>query len=944
MQETEQVNRAEAFHRKLDETKRRAFEEEVARLEKETEARGTALAKMLQLKDNHLFEELTKEAETSRHREKELLKKRESDIRTRLKDEHARKRMRRAEEDRLRREAAEEQKTRDLRQKEESARKAEEERRRWEEQLRRQEEEQLRMIEAERRQREDENSKTADEARSKAEAARRKSEEEHQIVQMQQQREQEEQANAEAARWQREQEEERLREEEAMRLQREEFRRKEEERVKREAEEKVLQAELRRQEEENFRRQEEENRKREEEDRVRREAEEKVRLEEELRRQVEERHREAEEHKRQQAEESLRIEKERQAKESGSREGRIRELVTNAEAYFTKGDLEHALVEVAKALVNDPSNEAAIQLEKKIKEAQGIQEPQEQEEAAPARKRKRRELKPQFETREKKKSIFSQPLVVAGAVVVVAILVFAGLQLKKKIFPATTTVAIQPWTGTSNNPEDLVIGSSLAEEVAKQFQQYKKTSVMGYASAFGISKADSRPQAGLFSMGASHILQGTVTKSALGVSVNVKLVDSLGNSKWSEHYDRTLATLPTLPAEIATKLAEVLDLPRDRAYAPMTTTSNGDAYGNYLRGIELLHHRSAANLRSASDLLRQSAEADPSFVQALSAASICLSTMAEENWVPFDSGVGAARDYAEKAIKANSAMGDGYVALGRVMTLFRDYPAAAEQYTLALKYSPANSAAYVGRGKNYLRLAKFKDAIDAFTKAYELDPRDPDVLSSLGFAYQLSGNPEQGAQYHSTALSFVSDSTDYLIGPVCDAILLDPDLSMSQSARVISACEHRIVQNPDDYATIYRLSRTLQVTGKRIEGTTLLDKLETALRAKLKMNPSNANAMIYLALTLTRMGRFPEATMWGQKAYELNSSDPVTCFRLAQMYSLQMYSSQRKKTDDKKKEEATKALKQALRLSYRVDELANADFYNMYEHGDFLSVISANPK
>ena len=163
-------------------------------------------------------------------------------------------------------------------------------------------------------------------------------------------------------------------------------------------------------------------------------------------------------------------------------------------------------------------------------------------------------------------------------------------------------------------------------------------------------------------------------------------------------------------------------------------------------------------------------------------------------------------------------------------------------------------------------------------------------------------------------------------------------------ARVISACEHRIVQNPEDYATIYRLSRTLQITGKRIEGTTLLDKLEKALRAKLKAEPNNSGAMIYLALTLTRMGKFPEATTWGQRALELQPDDPTICFRLAQMYSLQMYSPARKKVDDKKKDEATKVLKQALRLSYRLDELTNADFYNMYEHGNFRTVIASNPQ
>jgi hypothetical protein len=101
--------------------------------------------------------------------------------------------------------------------------------------------------------------------------------------------------------------------------------------------------------------------------------------------------------------------------------------------------------------------------------------------------------------------------------------------------------------------------------------------------------------------------------------------------------------------------------------------------------------------------------------------------------------------------------------------------------------------------------------------------------------------------------------------------------------------------------------------------------------------------MIYLALTLTRLGKFPEATTWGRKGVEMNPTDSNLKYRLAQMYALQMYSSQRKKTDEKKKEDAVKALKEALALNYRLDELTNADFYNMYEHGDFHRVIVDRP-
>jgi len=314
--------------------------------------------------------------------------------------------------------------------------------------------------------------------------------------------------------------------------------------------------------------------------------------------------------------------------------------------------------------------------------------------------------------------------------------------------------------------------------------------------------------------------------------------------------------------------------------------------------------------------------------------------MVEENWTSSEPAITSARELAEKSIHANEALSDGYIALGRALALRKDFTGALEQFNIALKRSSNNGDTYLQKGKTYVRLGKYKEALEALVRASELSPRDPEVLQTLGFASQLNGNTTEGISYHQTALTVVNDSLEYLLGPVADALLLDPNLSPVQSERVISACEHRIAELPEDFATVYRLSRMLQVSGKRTEGTTLLENLEKTLRAELKSSPANSSAMIYLALTLTRLGRFPEATTWGQKAVEVNGSDPTIKYRLAQMYSLQMYSTQRKKLDEKKKDEATRALKNALSVSYRLNELANADFYNMYKYSDFQNVIT----
>ena len=57
------------------------------------------------------------------------------------------------------------------------------------------------------------------------------------------------------------------------------------------------------------------------------------------------------------------------------------------------------------------------------------------------------------------------------------------------------------------------------------------------------------------------------------------------------------------------------------------------------------------------------------------------------------------------------------------------------------------------------------------------------------------------------------------------------------------------------------------------------------------------------------------------------------------MYSLQMYSGKKKEIDPNKKEEAVQALKQALAIHYRFDQLINADFFNFRDIPEYQSLI-----
>jgi len=750
-----------------------------------------------------------------------------------------------------------------------------------------------------------------------------------------------------------EEEQRRREEEEKVRLEEERRRAEQEARRRAEEEQRRLEEEKREREEEERRRVEEEARRREDEERERAEKEARRRAEEERRRvEEEERTRKLEEARR--AEEKLRRANEDRRKEGDrkrreedaldlarEREERIQTLIGHAEVLYDEGDYVHASVEVAKALVNDEKNARALDLERKIKETQRKRA----DEVIENKPRKQRAAREDRAPIAGKKKPIAPALMIAAVIAILVVSIVVIIELKKSPTAASVSIAVMPWTSSAVIQEEDILGSALAEETAARLRELNPLMVMDYASSYRLAHFSADPNLAAFRLGFRYVLQGKLSRSETGYFINLRLVDSLRNLIWSHRFDKASEALPTAPDEISHELAAAVGAgtsgnpPGSREEY---RTSNADAYGAYLEGLEMLHHRSAEATANALRLFETAFHTDPKFAEAFAAAACVLARSVDRGWDVSDTALPAAEDLARRAIALDPSVADAYRALGEVLFLQGENRGALREIDSSLTYAPKSPAALLIRAKILLRLGKPQDAIGALSHAYEENPRDPELLHTYAVIHQLAGKLHQGSPYHLIALNFADDSTAYLVGPFADAVILDPELSVSQSERVLAACERVLRARPDDYVTMYRFARLLQVTGKPLDARELLAKTVTLLRSELDRRPKNARAMMYLALILTRQGKFPEATALAIKASSLGETDPEVKYKAAQMYSLQMYSSKEKKVDEDKKGEAVKALREAVALRFQLDELANADFYNMFERPEFRSAIQEN--
>ncbi len=71
-----------------------------------------------------------------------------------------------------------------------------------------------------------------------------------------------------------------------------------------------------------------------------------------------------------------------------------------------------------------------------------------------------------------------------------------------------------------------------------------------------------------------------------------------------------------------------------------------------------------------------------------------------------------------------------------------DYPGVLRELDQAEKISPDDSAAYQLRGKTFIALHRYVQAIAALRRAVELKPTESSVYYQLGLAYSRSGQTE----------------------------------------------------------------------------------------------------------------------------------------------------------------------------------------------------------
>ncbi|MDH3222114.1 MAG: tetratricopeptide repeat protein [Gemmatimonadota bacterium] len=335
--------------------------------------------------------------------------------------------------------------------------------------------------------------------------------------------------------------------------------------------------------------------------------------------------------------------------------------------------------------------------------------------------------------------------------------------------PDRTTIAVLPFTSVRTDEDSESFRVGLHDELLTQLFKVgdlrvtSRTSVLEYEGTVKKLGEIGRE------LGVAVLVEGGVQREGQTVQINVQLIDvATDEHLWAESYTRNLAeaNIIRMQGEVVRDIARTLRAvlsPAEETSLDAVPTENPEAYVFYLRGRAREVLRDAEGLLDAEEMLLRAVELDPTFALAYARLGTVHNSI---NWYGVDrSDERLAKSLAsiEKAFALRPDLPEAHVALARYYYQGRlDYEGALRELDLAEAGGAVDAELFTVRGAIERRRGRLDQAIVAWTRALETDPRNPGLLWDFANTLTALRRYEEAERYYDRALDIApGDWTQY---------------------------------------------------------------------------------------------------------------------------------------------------------------------------------------
>lgn len=367
----------------------------------------------------------------------------------------------------------------------------------------------------------------------------------------------------------------------------------------------------------------------------------------------------------------------------------------------------------------------------------------------------------------------------------------------------TASIAVLPFADLSPNGDQEYFSDGLSEELLNVLAKVENMKVAGRTSSFKFKGMNEDLKLVGEQLGVDHILEGSVRKSGNRIRITAQLIKvSDGFHLWSETYDRTYSAenLFDIQDEISNQVLQELKVKllgegeeNTQLITTAMPTDDVEAYEAFLKGNELMRDRKADEILEAIEKYKQAIKLDPEFAMAFANLSNAYARLYEYGSIDKDEVADLIRTNADRALFIDSNLARAYAGLS-----------------------------------SYYKIKEDKEnELNAIEKAYDLSPKDPEIINWYGVTVQ-DEDVEKG-----DSLFLVAHELDPF-DPVITLNTANAYYRMRDYDKMMELLDQNIERNPD-----FIISYTNKITYLRLSPNGKLDEAFIESYEGYKENPES---------------------------------------------------------------------------------------------------------
>jgi TolB-like protein len=263
-------------------------------------------------------------------------------------------------------------------------------------------------------------------------------------------------------------------------------------------------------------------------------------------------------------------------------------------------------------------------------------------------------------------------------------------------------------------------------------------------------------------LGVRAIVASSLTRHGDTVRIQLQLIEGAPEEDlvWSGSYDETIAGLYSMYGEAARSMAVEADIelsPVEESRLSGNRPIDPVTYEAYLRGMHHLEKRTPEDIQQGLAYLHDATDRNPADALAWAGLALGYATVGHGPSAP--PGVWQrARAAAERAVRLDSMLAEGWAALADVRTYYEwDWSGAEEAFRRANELNPSLAMNHYHYAWYLLLMNRYEEAKVEHELAYEIEPLIPFQAATLGWLYAYNGETDKAIEQARLALEMNPD-------------------------------------------------------------------------------------------------------------------------------------------------------------------------------------------